>query len=125
MSLQWYDAIDEIIKVNFFDSQRQDITVSLTHAHDNRIMHELSRLPGVLQSEPVRVVNAEFHAANRSHNGNLQGILAQSILTPVNDTKSIAQEYAPPTEVKIVEMIHLRSGLICIKMAFDASSASI
>ncbi len=85
MALQWFDAIDEIIKVYFFDAQHQDVTVGLTHAQNNDIVNELRHLPGVLNVEPSRIVNTEFHVSNRTHRGSIQGVLSNTVLTPVHD----------------------------------------
>ncbi len=87
MSLQWFDAIHEIINVYFFDAQRQDITIGLSHSQDNKVAHELRHLPGVLSVEPSRIVSAEFHASNRKHRGAIQGVLSSATLSPIHDVE--------------------------------------
>ena len=42
MSLSWFDAIREIIDVYFFDAQRQDIIIGLSHEQGNQVVYELS-----------------------------------------------------------------------------------
>ena len=94
MALQWFDAISEIIDVYFFDAQRQDITIGLTHAQGDEVINEISHLPGVLSVEPSRIVSAEFHASNRTHRGAIQGILPNAKLSPVHDvTRGIVSVY--------------------------------
>jgi putative ABC transport system permease protein len=85
MSLSWSDAIREIIDVYFFDAQRQDITIGLSHEQGDEVVYEVSHLPGVLSVETSRIVSAEFHVSNRKHRGTIQGVLPSAILNPVYD----------------------------------------
>ncbi|MEJ2115010.1 MAG: FtsX-like permease family protein [Gammaproteobacteria bacterium] len=87
MSLSWFDSIRQIIDVYFFDAQRQDITIGLTHPQGNEVAYEINALPGVLSVEPSRIVSTEFYASNRTHRGTIQGVLSSAILNPVYDVE--------------------------------------
>ena len=87
MSLQWVDSIREIIGTYFYDAQQQDITVALVDVEQKRILNEFDRLPGVLHTEPARMVSAEFYAGHRFHRGAISGVPEKAFLVPVYDNK--------------------------------------
>lgn len=62
MSLSWRDSIEHIVLHFFTQMQGQDITVTLTEAGGPNAVHALSRLPGVLASEPFRAVPVRLRA---------------------------------------------------------------
>ncbi len=113
MAMQWFDAIQEIIDVYFFDAQRQDVTIGLTSAQGNEVVYELAHLPGVLSVEPARIVSAKFLAGNRSHRGTLQGILPNAKLSPVHDVqRGIISVYPEGLSLnsKLAEKLHVEIG---------------
>ena len=59
------DSMDEIIDVAFFQSNRQDAVLLLTHEQPLSVLADIERLPGVLRAEgqvslPVRLTNDHF-----------------------------------------------------------------
>ena len=85
MALQWLDSINHIVQVYFYDTQRQDMMVGLVEAQSDTAAHELSRLPGVLSVEPMRIVSAYLRHGNRSHRGALTGIPPDAQLQRIYD----------------------------------------
>lgn len=67
-------SIDRLVDVAFRQEQRQDATVVLVEAQDEGILHEIDRLPGVLQAEPMRTVAVRLRNGWRQHNLALQGL---------------------------------------------------
>ena len=87
MSLQWSDSIRSIIGTYFYEAQRQDITVVLADSERSTVMHEVKHLPGVLQTEPARMISAELSSGHRFHRGSVSGIPKNALLSPVHDNK--------------------------------------
>ncbi len=62
------DAIETLGVVQFRTVQREDVTVAFHDPRPNRARHEMASLPGVLRTEPFRVVAARLrhqHAMRR------------------------------------------------------------
>lgn len=113
MALQWIDAIEKIVQVYFYDTQRQDMTVSLVESQSDVALHEFQRLPGVLAAEPLRIKSAELKARHLSHRGAIEGILPNSKLQRVFDARG--QIVAIPPEglilsTKLAEKLNVGIG---------------
>ncbi len=85
MALQWLDSIEQIVQVYFNDAQRQDMMVGLVETQSDTALQEFKRMPGVLAAEPMRITGVEFHVANRTHRGSIEGILTDPQLQRVYD----------------------------------------
>jgi len=68
------DAIDYVINFQFFQAQRQDVTVTFVEPATSRALHELQHLPGVLRVEPFRSVPVRIRHGNLSRRLGLMGI---------------------------------------------------
>lgn len=77
------DAIDHLIDVEFFRSQRQDVTVTFVEPASYRSLHEATRLPGVIGAEAMRGVSVRLHAGNRSYRLGIQGLEPGSAMRPL------------------------------------------
>jgi len=84
-SLHWLDAIEYMVEVQFFQLQRQDMTVALTETRADRALREIAHLPGVLAAEPYRAVAARFRLGHRSHLDSITGVPEGAELAPVRD----------------------------------------
>jgi putative ABC transport system permease protein len=89
-SLQWRDAIEHLVEVNFFEAQHQDVTVGLFQARSLEVTRSLERLPGVEHVEPVRYVTARLTAGRRSRRELLAGIPPDARLQPAWDVAGFA-----------------------------------
>jgi putative ABC transport system permease protein len=95
-SLQWQDAIEQLVRVFFYEAQHQDLTVALSEAQSSEALRELERLPGVLAVEPARLVPARLRAGPRSQREAIHGVPAEAALSPIYDVAGFAVE--PPGE---------------------------
>ena len=85
MSLQWSDSITSIISTYFYKAQRQDVTLMLSDTEHHTVTNEVMHLPGVLQTEPARMISAEFTSGHKFHRGSVTGVPENALLTPVYD----------------------------------------
>ena len=79
------DSIEVLMDLQFFVTQRQDVTVSFVLPASGRALHEMGRLPGVLAVEPVRAVPARLRAGHYSRIVSVRGLVAQPELNRVVD----------------------------------------
>jgi len=84
-SLQWLDAMEHMIEVQFFQLQRQDLTVTLSETRSDRALRDIAHLPGVLAAEPYRTVAARFRHGTRTRLEGITGVPADAELAPVRD----------------------------------------
>ena len=69
-----YDAIDAIMDLAFAQAQRDDLTVSFIRPLPDEARREIAHLPGVLRTEPIRVVPARLKAGPRKREVGLTGL---------------------------------------------------
>jgi putative ABC transport system permease protein len=65
VGLVFTDAIDHLIQTQFWDAERQDVTINFVEPRSNEVRFELSRLPGVIAVEPRRTVAARIRSGHR------------------------------------------------------------
>ena len=56
------DAIDHLILTQFWEAERQDVTVNFIEPRDESVRYALARLPGVVAVEPQRTVAARIRS---------------------------------------------------------------
>jgi putative ABC transport system permease protein len=59
------DAIDRLMLTQFWDAERQDVTVTFIEPRDESVRYALERLPGVVAVEPQRTVAARIRSGFR------------------------------------------------------------
>jgi putative ABC transport system permease protein len=69
-----FDAIDNLLRMQFGAAQREDATVSFIITRPLEAAHEIAALPGVLRVEPFRTVPIRISRAHRSKRMALIGI---------------------------------------------------
>ena len=69
-----YDAIDAIMDLAFEQAQRDDLTVTFLRPLPDEARREIAHLPGVLRTEPMRVVPARLTAGPRKREVGLTGL---------------------------------------------------
>lgn len=88
LGIQMFDAI-KFLGVSFFnDAQRQDMTMAFYQNQKQQAFHQVKRLPGVLEAEPIRYVSVEFINGTKSHRGAITGIRSDATLQPIYDNYS-------------------------------------
>jgi putative ABC transport system permease protein len=107
------DSIAVLMDVQFFVIQRQDITVNFVLPASGRALHEIRRLPGVIDAEPMRAVPARLRAAQRSRIVSLQGLGANAELNRVVDVAGGPMRLPPDglvLSLKLAEVLDARVG---------------
>jgi len=59
------DAIGRLILIQFWEAERQDVTVNFVEPRSDDARHALARLPGVIAVEPQRTVAVRVRAGHR------------------------------------------------------------
>jgi putative ABC transport system permease protein len=95
ISLQWLDAINLMVDVYFLQAQAQDVTVGFAETRSQAAVRNLRALPGVLDTEPMRVVAAKFRAGPREEREGIQGVPARQRLYHVYDAAGHAVTLPP------------------------------
>jgi putative ABC transport system permease protein len=85
LGLFFLDAITEMLRVQFDLVQRQDVTVTFVEPRGDAAVHELRRLPGVLDVEATRTVPVRLHVAQRSRQVLITGLVDTPRLQRVVD----------------------------------------
>ena len=65
IGLVFNDALDQLVQTQFWEAERQDVTVTFVEPRDDAARHELARLPGVIAVEPQRTVSVRIRAGHR------------------------------------------------------------
>lgn len=81
--LFWGDVIDEILRVQFQQLQREDALVSFVDPMDASVVHEIAGIPGVQKTEGIRVVPVRLRAGTIHRLTAIFGIPDASQLRPV------------------------------------------
>ncbi|MEE4360336.1 MAG: ABC transporter permease [Pseudomonadales bacterium] len=89
VSMQWMDAINELIDDYFWRQQRQDAMVGLVELQDADVLHDVARLPGVLAVEGHRAVAARLSADQHTRREALIGMPSDSGLEILRDADGL------------------------------------
>jgi len=89
------DSLAVLLDVQFFVTQRQDVTVTFAEPASGHSLYELSRLPGVLHVEPMRVVPARLRFGSRSRQTAITALAAAPRLNRVVDISGGALRLPP------------------------------
>lgn len=96
LALSWVDSLDYLAQSYFFDAQRQNVMIGLSDPKGTRVLHELRHMPGVVSTEPARIVSADFSVGAVTHRGSVSGIADRAKLQPIYDDKRKTTIAAPP-----------------------------
>ncbi len=122
-ALQWVDAINRMIDVNFQQAQRQDVSVGLVESRSSEILREFARLPGVLTVEPFRAVAARLRAGSRHKRIAIEGVPNTPRLNLVYDTSERPVSVSPGGLVmstKLAEVLGVgRGDMITVEVLED------
>ncbi len=78
-------SMNHIVDVTFGVAQRMDATLTFSETADDRILAEVSRLPGVLSVEPLRATEVVLTAGSRQRRDTLMGVPQGAYLFRVLD----------------------------------------
>lgn len=99
-----YDGMDEMIRIQFHDVMREDVTVVLSHPRDERAVRSLASLPGVLHAEGLRTVPVRFRHGPRRRDGVIWGYPEGGTLRRLHDAQGHPVAL-PPDGVVLTEML--------------------
>ena len=80
------DAVTYIVNFQFRVAQRQDLMITFVEATHRSTLHEVDHLPGVLQSQPFRVVAIRLRHEHRERRVGIMGLPATCELFRIFDT---------------------------------------
>ncbi len=108
-----FDALDEIIRIQFRIAQRDDVTVTFNEARDSSVVHHLASLPGVLRVEPFKSTAVKLKHGHRSKKTAIMGLGPSRQLRLILDENE--RPIALPQEgivltAKLAEILHVSSG---------------
>ena len=98
------DSVEFMIDVTYFQTYRQDLTVSFSDIKPRRALDEMRKMPGVLRAEGSRSVPATFRYGQRSKRMSLQGIPPEVDMQKLLDLDLQPME-VPKTGVAISEKL--------------------
>jgi putative ABC transport system permease protein len=67
-------AIDRLIVTQFWEAERQDVTINYVEPHSSTAQYALARLPGVMAVEPQRSVAARIRSGHRDRYVAVSGV---------------------------------------------------
>ena len=80
-SLFFMDSVEKLIQVQFFQAERQTLTISFVEPRPATVEQEIQHLPGVLATQPVRSVAARLRNGHLSDRKSIQGIVSGADLS--------------------------------------------
>ncbi|OWW20671.1 ABC transporter permease [Noviherbaspirillum denitrificans] len=108
-----FDALNEIIRLQFRTAQRDDVTLSFNEACDLSVAHNLAALPGVLRVEPFRSLPVRMRFRHRMKKTVIMG------MAPVRELRMILDEREQPVDLpqegivltkKLAEILGVSAG---------------
>jgi len=99
-----FDALNEIIRVQFRVAQRDDLTVAFNEARGRAVAYDLAALPGVLRVEPFRNVAVKLEFGHRTKKTALMGLTRERQLRRLLDENERPVEL-PPDGVVLSAML--------------------
>lgn len=107
------DALDVLLGVQFNVVERQDISVYFNEPASAAALHEISRLPGAVQAQPVRSVAARLRHGHRSRLAGITGLSNDAQLSRAMDA-SLQRIQLPPEGIvmssKLAELLGVERG---------------
>jgi putative ABC transport system permease protein len=109
----FFDAFNYMLAFQFQHVQREDVMVAFNEPRSSGAIFELAQLPGVMRSEPFRIVPARLRFEHRSKRTAVFGITEQTTLRRILDKDlnviSVPAEGLILT-TKLAEMLDVRPG---------------
>jgi putative ABC transport system permease protein len=98
------DAIEQLIHTQFWEADRQDVTVSYVEPRSSAARHALARLPGVVSVEPQRMVAVRVRSGHRERYLSITGVSPTQRLKRIVDRNGTPIRM-PPTGVVLSMML--------------------
>jgi putative ABC transport system permease protein len=91
----FYDAIDQMIRVEFQTAAREDVGITFNEPHGSSARYSVERLPGVFRAESFRVVAARLRFEHRSRRVGILGLEGDRDLRRIVDQDMRVVELPP------------------------------
>jgi len=104
------DAMDVLIRRQFDDGMRQDVTVTFIERQSAGAAHALARMPGVVRVETARSVPARLRAGAKSRTVAITGLAPNPDLNRVIDQQGRAQPL-PAEGLMVSQMLATTLGI--------------
>jgi putative ABC transport system permease protein len=88
-------AIDRLIVTQFWEAERQDVTISYVEPHSSTAQYALARLPGVMAVEPQRSVAARIRSGYRDRYIAISGVTPMQRFRRIVDREGRAIRMPP------------------------------
>ena len=85
VGLSFLDVMNSLIDEEFTRTMRQDATLTFVEPRPGRVVHDAAHLPGVMQIEGTRLVQARLRAGTRSRTLVVEGLQDRPQLTRIVD----------------------------------------
>ncbi len=85
VTLFFLNALDEMTEIFYFDTERQDIVITLTDIHAETAVKEATYLPSVMRAEGMRHVPVRLTSGTRSERTAIAGIDPENNLSRLLD----------------------------------------
>ena len=107
------DAVNYLMDFQFRQVQREDMTIVFNEPRPARTRYEVANLPGVIESEPFRLVPARLRFEHRTYRTALTGINPQGEFRRLMN-KNSNLVYLPSDGIvlttKLAEILHVKPG---------------
>jgi putative ABC transport system permease protein len=108
-----YDAVEEMLDLQFNVAQRYDIMISFVEPRSSGSLYEARRLPGVIDAEAFRAVPVRFRFGHRHRQSSITALPDDARLNRVVDA-SFAVKQLPPDGLvlssKLAELLGAERG---------------
>jgi len=104
------DCVDWMIRIQFREAQREDVTVILREAGAAGALQALRHLPGVFAAEPFRAVPARLVAGHRSRRVDLMGVEPAGELRRIV-TRDLGRVEVPPEGLVLTDALARLLGI--------------
>ncbi|UIJ47334.1 FtsX-like permease family protein [Sphingomonas cannabina] len=103
-------SIERMIEIGFGSADRSDLLVLFAERRDERALHELQRIPGVLGVQPLRATDARLVAGPRKTREGISGVDAGGELNRVVDVEGKVLD-PPPRGVMLTGQMASELGV--------------
>ena len=100
-------AIDRLIVTQFWEAERQDVTINYVEAHSSTAQFELARMPGVMAVEPQRSVAARIRSGFRDRYVAITGVSPTQRFKRIVDREGRAIRMPPGGVVLSLMLAHV------------------
>ena len=104
VGLSFLDVMNSLIDEEFTRTMRQDATLTFVEARPGRAVHDVAHLPGVMEIEATRMVQARLRAGTRSRTVIISGLPEEPRLTRIIDRRRGVMT-VPPSGLVLSQML--------------------